>query len=95
MAPSLLCRPTREDHLKTRQARIKPAYQEWFPKIQPGVWHNAAWLVEMVLQQQRRGSPTWALEGRVLRDEHVEFQGYGPFSRPSQQTRQTDIRTHD
>jgi hypothetical protein len=78
--------------VKTRQARIKPAYQEWFPRIQPGVWHNAAWLAEKVRHQQRHGSPTWALEGRVPRDEHVEFQGYGPFKRPSQETRQTDIR---
>ena len=77
-----------------RQARIKPAYQEWYPRIQPGVWHNAAWLAEVVLQQLRSGPPTWALEGRVLPDEHMEFQGYGPFSRSSQQTRQIDLRTY-
>ena len=79
--------------VNARQARIKPEYQEWYPKIQPGVWHNAAWLAEMVLQQQRRGSPTWALEGRVLRDEHVEFRGYGPARRTPPPSRQTDLKT--
>jgi hypothetical protein len=64
--------------VNARVARIRPSYEEWYPKIRPGVWHNAAWLVEMVLQQQRRGSPTWALEGRPLADDHFEFRGYGP-----------------
>jgi hypothetical protein len=64
--------------VNARLARVRPTYQEWYPKITPGVWHNAAWVAEMVLQQQRRGSPTWALEGRYLSDAHFEFEGYGP-----------------
>jgi hypothetical protein len=26
-----------------RQARLRSDYQEWYPEITPGVWHNAAW----------------------------------------------------
>jgi hypothetical protein len=61
-----------------REARLRPAYREWYPDIEAGVWHNAAWLSEKVLQQQRLGSPSWALGARPLSDAHFEFQGHGP-----------------
>jgi hypothetical protein len=64
--------------VRAREARLKMAYDEWYPRITTGVWHNAAWLTEIVLQQQRRGSPCWALEGRPLSNAHFEFRGYGP-----------------
>ncbi|HEU4681834.1 MAG TPA: hypothetical protein VFS51_08815 [Gemmatimonadales bacterium] len=63
--------------MRPREARLREAYKEWYPKITPGVWHNAAWLTEKVLQQQRSGSPVWVLEGRPLAEEHFEFQGQG------------------
>jgi hypothetical protein len=66
--------------MRAREARLKAAYDEWYPRITLGVWHNAAWLTEIVLQQQRRGSPAWALEGRPLSNAHFEFQGYGSQS---------------
>jgi hypothetical protein len=68
----------REEEMPSRQARLRPEYGEWYPKVTPDTWHNAAWLTEVVLQQQRRGTPTWALEGRPLSNEHFEFQGTGP-----------------
>jgi hypothetical protein len=64
--------------VRPREARLLPAYDEWYPRITLGVWHNAAWLTEMVLQQQRRGSPSWALGSRALSSAHFEFQGNGP-----------------
>ena len=51
--------------MQLRKGRLRPEYDEWYPRIAAGVWHNAAWLTEMVLQQQRQGSPSWAL-GVVL-----------------------------
>jgi hypothetical protein len=62
-----------------REARLKPAYDEWYPRISVGVWHNATWVTEIVLQQQRRGTPCWALEDRPLSNAHFEFRGYGPL----------------
>jgi hypothetical protein len=64
--------------VSARQARLRPVYQEWYPDVTTGVWHDAGWLTEMVLRQQRSGSPVWAIEGRPLSAEHFEFQGLGP-----------------
>lgn len=61
--------------MRAREGRLKAEYDEWYPKITSGAWHNAAWLTEMVLQQQRRGSPRWWLEKRPLSEKHFEFQG--------------------
>jgi hypothetical protein len=64
--------------MQTRQARVRPAYNDWYPRISPEVWHNAAWVMEIVLQQQRRGSPRWTLSGRPLDEAHFDFRGLGP-----------------
>jgi hypothetical protein len=61
--------------VRGREARLRDAYAEWYPEIRPGVWHNAEWLTEVVLRQQRRGTPAWALGERPLSDEHFQFQG--------------------
>lgn len=61
----------------TRHARLRPDYREWYTEIEAGVWHNAAWVSEKVLQQQRHGSPTWALGSRPLSETHFEFEGEG------------------
>jgi hypothetical protein len=61
-----------------RKARLRPEYVDWYPEIRAGEWHNATWLAEVVMQQRRRGVPSWALEGRPLPDAHFEFQGVGP-----------------
>jgi hypothetical protein len=71
-----------------RQARLRPAYEEWYPGVTTGVWHNAGWLTEKVLQQQRGGSPVWAIEGRPLSAAHFEFQGLGPPRRGCVKQRQ-------
>jgi hypothetical protein len=61
--------------MRARQGRLKAEYSDWYPRITPGVWHNAAWLAEIVLQQQRRGTIRWALEERPLSERHFDFQG--------------------
>jgi hypothetical protein len=71
--------------VRAREARLRDAYAEWYPEITPGVWHNAEWLTEVVLRQQKRGTPAWALGQRPLSDEHFEFQG--PSRAKSRQTR--------
>jgi hypothetical protein len=65
----------------SRQARLRAAYQDWYPAISLEVWHDAAWLMEKVLQQLRHGSPSWALRGRSLSDLHFDFQGQSPQPR--------------
>jgi hypothetical protein len=71
----------REVLVTARRARVRPSYEEWYPRITPGVWHNAAWVTEMVLQQQRKSGPTWALGRRPLAEMHFDFEGYGPGQR--------------
>jgi hypothetical protein len=59
----------------TRQARLHASFSDWYPKIQPGKWHDATWVREMALAQLRKGGPQWESEGRVLSEVHFEFQG--------------------
>ena len=61
-----------------RQARLRAEYADWYPAVIPGVWHDATWVRETVLAQQRRGEPRWAIGGRILNDAHFEFQGASP-----------------
>ena len=58
-----------------RQARLRAPYSFCYPAISPGEWHHALWVREMALAQLRKGGPRWEGEGRVLSDEHFEFQG--------------------
>jgi hypothetical protein len=58
-----------------RQARLRAPYSFCYPAISPGEWHHALWVREMALSQLRKGGPRWEGEGRVLSDEHFEFQG--------------------
>jgi hypothetical protein len=58
-----------------RQARLRAPYGDWYPAIRPDAWHHAAWVREVALAQLRKGGPRWQGEGRVLCEEHFEFQG--------------------
>lgn len=75
--------------MRAREARLRAEYSDWFPKISPGVWHNAGWVTEIVLQQLRQGSPSWELGSRPLSDAHFEFQGGDPKPNRSTQRRTT------
>jgi hypothetical protein len=75
--------------MRVREARLKAAYEPWYPRITHGVWHNAAWASEIVLQQQRQGSPRWALNNRPLSEAHFEFQGNPPSPTHSFQRRRS------
>jgi len=59
----------------SRQARLRTAFRDWYPKITPDAWHHALWVREMALAGQRQGGPRWELTGRVLSDDHFDFQG--------------------
>jgi hypothetical protein len=61
--------------MRSRQARLHPSFGDWYPGITPGKWHDALWVREVTLAQQRKGGPHWQVEGRVLCDTHFEFQG--------------------
>jgi hypothetical protein len=58
-----------------RQARLRTRFSSCYPQITTGKWHHAAWAREMALSQLRKGGPQWQTEGRVLSDEHFDFQG--------------------
>lgn len=78
--------------MRGREARLRPEYDEWYPEITAGVWHAAAWVTEKVLQQLRRGAPSWAPGERPLSEVHFEFQGsaHPERSRADLRTRRTD-----
>ena len=58
-----------------RQARLRAPFSSCYPDISAGEWHHALWAREMALLQLRRGGPQWQTAGRVLSDEHFDFQG--------------------
>ncbi len=58
-----------------RQARLRTPFGSFYPQITTGKWHHAVWAREMALSQLRKGGPQWQSEGRVLSDEHFDFQG--------------------
>ena len=58
-----------------RQARLRTPFGSCYPQIATGKWHHALWVREMALSQLRKGGPQWHTEGRVLSDEHFDFQG--------------------
>lgn len=66
--------------MRGRHARVRVEFADWYPGISPGKWHDATWVREVVLAQQRRGSPRWVIDGRILNDLHFEFQGASPRS---------------
>ena len=62
----------------SRTARLRPEYADWYPHVEVGRWHDAAYLTELVRQQLVEGSPLWAPAGRILSDRHFEFEGGQP-----------------
>jgi hypothetical protein len=57
-----------------RRARLRPEHAHLFPEVVPMVWMSARRVARLV--HKRRGGPAGGLPGgRVLRDEHFEFQG--------------------
>ena len=65
-----------------RQARLRPSFSDWYPKLTPGRWHDALWAREVALAQLRKGGAAGIEGERVLPDLHFEFQG-GPLVRRS------------
>ncbi len=78
--------------MRAREARLRASYSDWFPKISPGVWHNAGWVAEVVLQQLREASPRWELGARPLSDTHFEFRGGEPQAQPQAERRAVTAR---
>jgi hypothetical protein len=60
---------------RTRQALLRPEYQDWYPWVTPGVWYRAAWLTEIVLRQRQTSEPRWEAEARIPNDKHFVFRG--------------------
>ena len=78
-----------------RQDRLRPEYKDWYPGVTADTWHDAVWVREMVLHQQRGGGPRWEIDGRILTDEHFDFQGVSPASPTSLQRLVGNHITHE
>ena len=77
--------------MRTRQALLKPEYQDWYPWVKPGLWYRARWLTELVLRQRQSIDPRWEAEFRVPSDRHFTFRG-GREERPAgARSRYSDI----
>jgi hypothetical protein len=77
---------------------VREEFADRYPSIKPGEWHDASWVREKVLEQQRRISPRQVLAGRVLDDAHFEFQGVGAHrsGAPEHRMHWSDVlRGHD
>jgi hypothetical protein len=74
--------------MRPREARLRVEFADWYPGISAGVWHNAAWVREMVLAQLRHGSPRFLPTSRVLADAQFEFQGVADRSEQRGERRQ-------
>ena len=61
--------------MRNRQARLRPSFSDWYPRITPGTWHDALWTCEVALAQLRKGGASGVEGDRVLPDLHFEFQG--------------------
>ena len=72
-----------------RQARLRPSFSDWYPKIAPGEWHNALWAREVALAQLRKGETRGVAGERVLPDLHFEFQGGVGARRTGHEARRT------
>lgn len=81
--------------MRLRQARLKLKYWSLYPKVQTGLWHEAASLVRTVLYHHR-GPPTIAsLADRPLPSEHFEFRHGDPPRGPRDEntrSRWNDVR---
>ena len=75
-----------------REALLKVEYREWYPKLVPGVWYDAAHLTAQVVEQQQTGEPKWAVEGRVPSETHFLFRG-GRGRRPGEAYSRRSDRT--
>ena len=81
--------------MRVRQVRLKTRFWSFYPKVESGLWHEAAALVGSVLYHHR-GRPTFAsLVDRPLPEEHFDFR-YGDPPRSSReanaQSRSNDPR---
>ena len=70
-----------------RSARLRPEYADWYPHVEMGRWHDAAYLTEVVQRQLGEGSPAWAPGSRILSERHFEFKGGQPGSFPGAERR--------
>jgi hypothetical protein len=75
-----------------REARLRPEFATLYPRLEPGVWEDAAMLADqLVTEHSLKPSPGFMLSGRMLPGEHFEFRGGDPAGRPRiSRTRQTD-----
>ena len=77
--------------MRSRQALLKPEYQDWYPWVRPGLWYRARWLTELVLRQRQSIEPRWEAERRVPSDRHFTFRGGETERVDGTQTRHSDI----
>jgi hypothetical protein len=72
-------RPVAQINSRIRLVRLRPEFASLYPGVEPGVWETATELAARLLAQHAlQPSPGYMLSGRVLPEEHFEFQGGSP-----------------
>ena len=75
----------------TREARLRPAYDNLYPGITPEVWEPAATTADRVLARRlEEGTGVALMRDRALSPEHFEFRGRGEKADPRRPKRVTD-----
>ena len=60
---------------EVRRVRVKPEYADVYPEVAPRVWLSARRVARQVRKRWRATPPAGLVGGRVLRNEHFEFEG--------------------
>ena len=76
--------------MASREGRLKPEFEAWYPSLRAGEWYAADHLTATVLEQLRSGAPQWRSEDRVPSDAHFEFRGGDNAPRARRRTRHLD-----
>ena len=76
--------------MPSREGRVRPEFEAWYPSLRAGEWYPADQLTAAVLYQLRGGAPRWHSEDRVPSDAHFLFRGGDPQPQRTQRTRHQD-----
>jgi hypothetical protein len=61
---------------RIRLVRLRPEFADIYPGLDPMIWETATELAaRLLVQHGLPSSPAHTLTGRILSDEHFEFQG--------------------